>query len=566
MFNSAIRKKKLTQKKKNSRRDFLRISGIGAAAALSNALLGACGTDIDENKPAADAAAFETSPDAEVVLTAAREKVQIFPGEATRVWRYRGEVRKGDPSILAELPGSYLGPVFRIRKGQWIRIHFQNELPEQSIIHWHGLHVPPEMDGHPIDAVSSGQSYPYAFQVQNRAGTYWFHPHPHTLTGPQVYRGLAGLFLISDEEEEALGMPEGEFDVPLIIQDRTFTEDNQLVYLPGGMMDRMMGFLGDQILVNGQPDFELSVAASAYRLRLLNGSNSRIYKLAWEDGSPLMVIATDGGLLERPVQRDYVTLSPAERVELWVDFSQWDVGSELRLKSLAFSGVENMMGGMMGGRGMGGPMGGRGRRRGSPGASWDIQDVFSGQALPNGAEFDVLRVRVKSRVEGSSTLPERLSTIGRYRAGEAVNRNNPRSFNLGMQRMSWTINGRTFEMDEVARDEIVRLGDLELWEFINASSGMGMMGGMMQMPHPMHIHGLQFQVLDRQVTSGFSDGWESVRHGYVDEGWKDTVLVMSGERVRLLIKFEDYSGVYLYHCHNLEHEDLGMMRNYRIDA
>ena len=187
-----------------------------------------------------------------------------------------------------------------------------------------------------------------------------------------MYKGLAGLFLVSDDEEMAAGLPTGEYDIPLIIQDRTFDADNQLLYLPGGMMDQMMGFLGDHILVNGQSDYVLPVATRPYRLRLLNGSNSRIYKLGWEDGTPLTVIATDGGLLEKPVQRNYVTLAPAERAEFWVDFSGRPLGSELRLQSLALAGAEAGDMGMMMGR---------------------------APALPDGSEFTVLRVRVERESE-----------------------------------------------------------------------------------------------------------------------------------------------------------------------
>ena len=225
-------------------------------------------------------------------------------------------------------------------------------------------------------------------------------------------------------------------------------------------------------------------------------------------------------------------LGPGERLELWADFSKHPVGSESVLVSLPFD-AGSMSGGRMG-RGM----------------------MDSGAVLPNGAGFRILKVKVNRREKETLALPQRLSTINRYRYTEAVNRQSPRKFHLVMRHMAWTINGRTFRMREVANDEKVRLNTLEVWEFINEGGGMGMMGAM-DMPHPMHLHGMQFQVLVRQ----------GVRHeGYVDEGWKDTVLLMPGERIRLLVRFTGYPGLFLYHCHNLEHEDMGMMRNYLIDG
>ncbi|HWT81622.1 MAG TPA: multicopper oxidase domain-containing protein, partial [Candidatus Methylomirabilis sp.] len=366
-----------------SRRDFLRLTGGFAALAVAGS------STVIPSLPSAVAATSGgqgAAPDVEINLKATRARVAISPGQQTEVWSYGGELLKGDPANLQAMPGSYLGPIIRVRKGQRVRVRFTNDLPEQSIIHWHGLHVPERMDGHPRDAVAPGGSYLYEFPVLNRAGTYWFHPNPHTLTGGQVYRGLAGLFIVSDDEELALNLPSGEYDVPLVIQDRTFDANNQLVYLQGsmggamgghggmmmgggmmgsqgamgGMMDRMMGFLGDRILVNGRPDLLLPVATRIYRLRLLNGSNSRVYKLAWSDSSPLTVIATDGGLLAKPVQRSYVMLGPAERVELWADFSKLRAGTEVTLQSLAFTGAEGdeILQGRGGTGGMAGMMGG----------------------------------------------------------------------------------------------------------------------------------------------------------------------------------------------------------------
>ena len=514
-----------------NRRQFLQITGAGAAGLITGSmtsLLSAGGAS------AAEHGSSGFTPDLDIALKATADEISILPGDPTGVWRFQGRMLKGDRASLVNLERSYLGPTIRARRGQKVRIRFTNELADQTIVHWHGLHVPADMDGHPRLVIPAGETYVYEFEIRNRAGTYWYHPHPHGLTGPQVYGGLAGLFLVSDDEEEAAGLPSGEYDIPLVLQDRAFDRNNQLVYLSGHRMEQMNGFLGDWILVNGQPDFILPVATRAYRLRLLNGSNSRIYRLAWKDNSPLTVIGTDGGLLEKPVQRRYVMLGPGERLELWADFSRYPVGSEAALVSLPFEG------GMMGGGRMGGGMMGGG----------------GGSVLPNGAEFPVFKVKVNRREEVNLTLPQQLSTIKRYDPADAVNREDPKRFHLVMRHMAWTINGRTFQMEQAAPEERVAMNTLEVWEFINEGGGMGMMGGM-DMPHPIHLHGLQFQVLQRRGV---------MHEGYVDEGWKDTVLLMPGERVRVLVRFGDYPGLFLYHCHNLEHEDMGMMRNYLVGS
>jgi len=462
------------------------------------------------------------NPDVEIDLAAVTEDLAILPGSPTRLWQFRGKVIKGDSGAFQMLVGNAL-PVIRVRNGQKIRILFSNRISQPSIIHWHGLHIPHEMDGHPQYAIRPGRRFVYEFTVNNRAGTYWFHPHPHGRTGEQVYFGLAGLFVVSDDEEEAVQLPNGEFDLAWVIQDRRFSSDNQLIYLQN-MMQRMNGFLGNRILVNGRPDFVQRVATTAYRVRLLNGSNSRIYRLAWDDGHPLTVIGTDGGLLERPLQRPFVTLAPAGRVELWVDFSDRGIGDLITLQSLPFTAGTGPMGGTAG----------------------------------SGA-FPVLTVRVDSKIAKPQTLPAKLSSIPRYRLDNAVNRDSPRIFRpeMGMGRAA--LNGRSFELEAVTQGETVTLDTLEVWEFVNDS-------GMMMMPHPIHVHNLQFQVLNRQIDPRFAKFGGDLRAGILDAGWKDVVLVLPGERVKLLMKFTDYAGLYLYHCHILEHEDLGMMRNYLVQA
>lgn len=539
-----------------TRREFLRTAGAASALVLAPQVAPWSAAARTVHAGAHSTAA----PDVEIVLTATKVETQILAGRATPVWTYHSKVVKGDAASAQPIPDSYLGPLIRVRKGHRVRLVLENGLDEASNIHWHGLHVPDDMDGHPRHTAAPGKRYVYEFEIKDRAGTYWFHPHPHGRTGRQIYFGLAGLFLVSDDEEQAAKLPSGEYDVPLILQDRSFDTENRLVFLSDehaqrggmmgrgmmgggmmGMMTRMMGFLGDRILVNGRPDVTLSVATRPYRFRLLNASNARIFKLAWSDGSPLTVIGTDGGLLEAPVQRSYVTLSPGERLEIWEDFSRHAMGTELTLRSLAFAGDMAMGGGMMGGM---------------------MSGMTGNQKLPNGAAFPVLKVRVARREKAPGTLPKRLSTIVRHRAEDAVNFRRPRVFNITMGMMQWGINGRTFEMEGVADDEIVKLNTLEIWEFANDAS-MGMMG---MMAHPMHVHGLQFQILERSVDRALAAARDSVSAGYVDEGWKDEVFLMPGERAKVLVAFKDFAGLFPYHCHMLEHGDTGLMRNYLVQA
>ncbi len=553
-----------------SRRDFLRLLGVSGLLTFTGGVLSACGAQTGQKgvpaAPGAGAGAggASTPVDLEIAIKSVQTEVPIFTGKPTRVWTYQAQVLKGDAASVQALPDTYLGPAIRVRKGQRVRVQYTNELPgnaEQSIIHWHGLHLPERMDGHPRDAIAPGKTYTYEFQVTDRAGTYWFHPHPHERTAAQVYMGLAGLFIVTDEEEAAAGLPTGAYDVPLILQDRSFDKDNQLAYISdpmgSGMTQIMMGFLGERIVVNGKADFTLPVATRVYRLRLLNGSNSRIYKLGWADGTPLTVVGTDGGLLEKPVQKKYVTLAPGERIELWADFSGRKVGDELTLRSLEFSGAE---GAAAGGSGNMGGMSGSGMNMGgmSMGAA-------AGQAPALGAPLTVLKVRVERQEPETLKLPARLSQLNFNRVYDAVNRDNPRSFALTMRNMVWKINDRTFEMDGVTEGETVKLNTTELWEFVNQTNP-GEMTDPMGMAHPFHIHGLQFQVVDRRVMPELAAGWESVREGYVEEGWKDTFLLMPGERVKVLLRFADHTGMFVYHCHNLEHESAGMMRNYRVTA
>ena len=461
------------------------------------------------------------------------------------------ELIKGSESSLQEIPNSYLGPIIRIKPQQKIRVRFHNELPDESIIHWHGLHVPHEMDGHPMSVVKNGEQYIYEFVIDNRPATYWFHPHPHGQTGPQVYNGLAGLFIVEDDRDD---LPTEEYEVPIVIQDRRFDASNQLVYLENNMMDRMIGFLGDKIIINGASSTSMEVKKGTYRFRVLNGSNSRIYKIAWSDGANLTVIGNDGGLLSKPTDKPYIVLSPGERIDLWRDFSSEDTNQQISLNSLSFDNATAM--GMMGGGRRGGMMGGRGMMR--------DESNLSDRYIDNGEPLTLYNFIVSDEQGEVKSLPTAFEPIEQIDLAEAVNRDRPRQFDFHFQRMEWLINGRTFEMTNVADWEKVKLNTTDVWELTNSGSGRGRIGGKMQMPHPVHIHALQFQIIERDVSQVSSTVWNSMKDGFIDEGWQDTFLLLPGMRVRVAMRFEDFTGLFIYHCHNLEHEDMGMMRNYEV--
>ncbi|MEO8187942.1 MAG: multicopper oxidase domain-containing protein, partial [Burkholderiaceae bacterium] len=278
--------------------------------------LGAGGATL-ATPPALRAAFGAEDPDLILRIVAAPSTMAIRSGPKTRGLRYVGEVLRGRRDALHLAPGN-LGPTLDLRRGERVRIDVVNRTAEPTVIHWHGMIVPDSADGHPHQAVRSGASYTVEFTVRNRAGTYLYHPHPHHVTGRQTYHGLAGLLIVREPAERDIGLPAPEHELALVLQDRRFGRDNQLVF-KRMMMDEMNGVLGDRVLVNGVDDAAFKVAPRAYRVRIANVSNARIYKLGWSDGRPLRVIASDGGLFNRAegVQElPYVTLFPFERVEI----------------------------------------------------------------------------------------------------------------------------------------------------------------------------------------------------------------------------------------------------------
>lgn len=478
-------------------------------------------------------------PDIEILLRAGLGEATLREGAPTRLWHFSGEILKGDASALSFLDGSGHIPIIRVRRGQKIRIHFENQLPEQSIVHWHGLNIPQRMDGHPMYAIEPGERYVYEIAIDNRAGTYWFHPHPHERTSFQVYQGLAGMLVVHDADEDAVNLPKGELDIPLMIQDRSFDSDNQLVYIGNMRHNWMMGFSGDYVMVNGRVGYTRSVPRTAHRLRIINTSNASLYRLRWSDGGTFRVIGSDGGLLENAVEQPALTLGVGERVDVWVDFSTQAVGGVLHVLAESYTpSLQNFTA----------------EQGGAP---------LLGGARP------IASFRFDNSAALPVTAPTQLSTYPVLSAAAATNSGSPRVVSISMRRGSFYLNNRVFGgMQDVPEENVVKLDSTQVWEFANdAAMGMGMgMGGMMQMAHPMHVHNVQFRVLSRTRQGGQSALHQHLSAGFTDYGLKDVVLVLPGERVRVLMKFENHTGIYLYHCHILEHEDLGMMQNFRVEA
>jgi bilirubin oxidase len=533
-----------------NRRQFLQTSALGlAVAAIPKTLL--AGMEMGVVKSVATPG---FKPDVEIEINAIQTAVPILAGEKTHVSKYAAKLLKGPVGTVQDLGDTYLGARLNFVQGQKVRVFLHNQLGQPNILHWHGLHVPQKSDGHPMYTINSGESYVYEFEVVNPAGTSFYHTHTHNLTAEQVYKGLAGMIVVNDANEQKLGLPHGEYDLPLVIQDRTFDGNNQLMYVHG-MHEKMLGFLGSTVLVNGQPNKEFAVKSRAYRFRALNGSNSRIYKLGWDDSTPLVAIGTDGHLLEKPETKPYIMLAPGERVDLWLDFSGREVGSKLLMYSLPYEGLMPMMGKMQQGRGRG---------RHGMGMGMMGMGMMSHSGLGQGDKFVIASFKVVEKVSDSPKLPTQLSTIKHFTDADVDNAHNPIPIGLAMGHMRPTINGRTFSMDRVEESEKVKLGShKKIKIFHDHAGGMGM-GGMMNMAHPIHLHGQQYQVVSRHAAHVNPVHYATIKEGFLDSGWKDTVLVAPGEEVEIIKPFEDYTGLFLYHCHNLEHEDLGMMRQFYV--
>lgn len=406
------------------------------------------------------------------------DTTQILPGRNTRVLSYNGV---------------FPGPTIKATRGRPVKVRLINELPTPAALHLHGGEVPQESDGHPLDVIQPGGSRVYEYPNHQPAATLWYHDHAHHLEAEQVYKGLSGFYLLEEPDSE---LPGGAHDLPIALRDAAFTDGGELLWEMGGFRRRTT------VLVNGAVQPVHTVARRRYRLRLLNAANERTFRLRI-DGADVVQVGSDGGLLPKPVRRTEFLLSPAERVDVVVDFSRFGEGS-----SLILSNADG-----------------------------------NADANTNLLKFVV----AGDRVRGDRAVPARLSGAAAplaFPRGPVPTRKVVFGYNPKVP--EFLINGQVFDPNRA--DFTVKRGSTEIWEIVNDPKPA-------PIPHNLHLHLVQFRVLDRNGVPVRS--WEAYP--------KDTVRVAPGETVRILVTFDsEFTGLYPFHCHFVDHSSIGMMAQMKI--
>ncbi|MBI4310772.1 MAG: multicopper oxidase domain-containing protein [Chloroflexi bacterium] len=444
---------------------------------------------------------------------------EILPGLRTTFWGYNGMTP---------------GPTFRVREGRPAIVRQVNELPVRTATHLHGADAPAASDGRPIDLVApapefarplgAGEAtgcgeepgeeefatlYPgfqdHFYPNIQEAEPLWYHDHAMHRTGRNVYMGLAGFYLMEDAQEQSLPLPRGRFDIPLVIQDKLFARDGSLVFPCNGDIPERQGVFGDVILVNGTPMPFLRVARHKYRFRLLNGSTARVYRLALSTGDPLIVIASDGGLLASPAAVEELSIAMSERYEVVIDFARYPIGTKVVLEN-------------------------------------HFEPAF-GDNVDAERTRRVMRFDVVEDAEDRTSIPDDLRPLRPLPVLPESSAVRTRDFRFERQGGFWAINGKIFEKERF--DAEPKLGDVEIWRFINKAGGW---------VHPVHPHLVEFRTLDRNGE----------RPRPEESGRKDSILLGENQEIRVIMKFQHFKGPYVFHCHNIEHEDHDMMTQFRV--
>jgi spore coat protein A len=533
-----------------TRRDFLGLAGgaglVAATASLGLVKLGpstSTGTELTSEVPLPQPFSRPLTFSSIARPVGGTERYRLVQRPATV------DIIPGLPTAIWGFDGQFPGPTILARSGSPVSVEVENRLTVPTVVHLHGGHTPAESDGYPTDLILPADGADqwtsrrstgvrtvglrdYHYPLQQRASTLWYHDHTMDFTGPNVYRGLAGFFIVGDDQDDALPLPRGDHDLPLMICDRAFAADGSFRYpalspaqdSPGVQTSYMAGVLGDVLLVNGVAWPRHEVDGTQYRLRLLNASNARRYQLALDPppptGSPFVQIASDGGLLAGPVPRDSVTLASAERAEVIVDFGSYPVGTLVNLV--------NRLG---------------------TGSTVPVLQFAIVRAAPTTTSIppvlSVIEPLQPSQARATRTFAFQLRrgsmtglSAGSVAPGHGVEPGGDQGGGAGQ--LMWMVNGRPFEpaVDLASPG----LGDVEIWRL------------MTDLLHPVHVHLNPFQVLRRGGRAP----------GAGDLGWKDTIDLVPGETAEIIMRFCGYPGRYVFHCHNLEHEDMAMMANFSV--
>ena len=478
-----------------SRRGLLAAAGVGAVTVSLTGCNTASTSAVSEPEQFDTPLPIPPLAESEVIdgvrvfqITAQAGRHEFRPGQSTATWGF---------------DGPYGGPTVRAAVGERVAVEVANDLDESTSAHWHGMHLPPDMDGGPHQMIEPGDTWRAEWLIDQAPCTLWYHPHPHGATERHVYRGLAGLFYLDPAPgsaeaavEEQLPHTYGVDDIPVVIGDKSFSDRGELVIDDGG---NEVGLLGDVVTVNGVVGPVLRVRAERVRLRLLNASTARTYSLGLP-GRTVTLVATDGGLVREPVELEQVRLSPGERAEVVLAM---EPGEEVMLHSF------------------------------EP----ELGNVVVPFAVGANDAFDVLRIVAEGELSASAEVPGELADFGLDPASATVRRD----FRLSGRE----INGA--EMDMARIDEAIEVDTTEIWTVINDDLS----------PHNFHVHDVQFEVL----SVGGSEPPPELR------GRKDTVYLEPGRAVELIMRFEDYADPqwpYMYHCHLLRHEDEGLMGQFVV--
>lgn len=434
----------------------------------------------------------------------------------------RHDFGTGTASETFGINNAYLGPVLKVKQGQTLPFDVANNIGDTSTIHWHGLHIPGDVDGGPHQEIAPDAVWSPDVPIVQQASMNWFHSHMHGKTARQTYNGLAGVLLVEDDASLSADLPKtyGVDDFTLVLQDKMFDANGRMTYeLSAAVFED--GFEGDTLVINGAiAPVGQNVPTGLVRLRILNACNARFLGLSMEAG-PITVIASDGGFLSAPVATESILMSPGERYEVLVDMKAFETNTlNVNLNGDGGGFFENLFGG--------------------------------GQTVP---ALSLTRTSAKG-FDGA--MPGQLANL------EPPKRENAtvtRSFQLEMDvgadlaalALAWdnfcgdagamAINGQPMKMDRI--DEEVQKGDTEIWR-ISVDDQL----------HPFHIHGCSFRILSQNGAPppSYAAGWKDMVH--VEEGWSEVLVRFDYEATK--------DAPYMYHCHILEHEDCGMMGQFTV--